>query len=53
MTDLFSPYQLGGLELSNRLVMAPLTRNRAGTGEAPTEFAAEYYATGRGRAHHQ
>ena len=44
MTDLFSPYQLGNLELANRLVMAPLTRNRAGVGEAPTELAAEYYA---------
>ena len=44
MTDLFSPYQLGSLELANRLVMAPLTRNRAGVGEAPTELAAEYYA---------
>ena len=44
MTDLFSPYQLGSLELANRLVMAPLTRNRAGAGEAPTGLAAEYYA---------
>ena len=44
MTDLFSPYQLGSLELANRFVMAPLTRNRAGAGEAPTELAAEYYA---------
>lgn len=44
MTDLFSPYQLGDLTLANRLVMAPLTRNRAGAGESPTELAAEYYA---------
>ncbi len=43
MTDLFAPYQLGPLTLSNRLVMAPLTRNRAGAGEAPTELAATYY----------
>jgi N-ethylmaleimide reductase len=43
VTDLFSPYQLGNLELANRLVMAPLTRNRAGRGEAPTALAAEYY----------
>jgi len=35
MTDLFSPYQLGSLELANRLVMAPLTRNRAGAGRGP------------------
>ena len=44
MTDLFALYQLGPLTLSNRLVMAPLTRNRAGEGEAPTALNAEYYA---------
>ncbi len=44
MIDLFAPFTLGKLELSNRLVMAPLTRNRAGAGESPTELAAEYYA---------
>lgn len=44
MIDLFAPFQLGRLTLANRLVMAPLTRNRAGTGEAPTELAARYYA---------
>ncbi len=43
MTDLFAPFQLGPLTLSNRFVMAPLTRNRAGAGEAPTELAATYY----------
>jgi N-ethylmaleimide reductase len=42
--DLFAPFQLGNLKLTNRLVMAPLTRNRAGIGEAPTELAAKYYA---------
>lgn len=41
---LFSPYQLGIMELTNRIVMAPLTRNRAGKGLVPSEFAAEYYA---------
>jgi N-ethylmaleimide reductase len=44
VTDLFSPYQLGDLTLANRLVMAPMTRNRAGAGESPNELAAEYYA---------
>ena len=44
MTDLFAPYQLGRLQLANRFVMAPLTRNRAGDGEAPTALVAEYYA---------
>ncbi|RYV50915.1 alkene reductase [Pengzhenrongella frigida] len=44
MPNLFEPFTLAGLELTNRLVMAPLTRNRAGAGEAPTALAAEYYA---------
>ena len=42
-TDLFAPYRLGGLELANRFVMAPMTRNRAGAGGAPTALNAEYY----------
>lgn len=46
MTDqiLFSPYMLGSLSLSNRIVLAPLTRNRAGEGFVPSEFAATYYS---------
>lgn len=44
VTTLFSTYDLGGITLSNRIVMAPLTRNRAGAGLVPSEFAAEYYA---------
>ena len=43
-TDLFAPYQLGPFALKNRLVMAPLTRNRAGEGGVPTALNAEYYA---------
>ena len=27
--DLFSPYQLGPIELANRIVMSPMTRSRA------------------------
>jgi N-ethylmaleimide reductase len=42
--DLFSPFQLGPLHLPNRIVMAPMTRNRAGPGNAPTELNATYYA---------
>jgi N-ethylmaleimide reductase len=42
--DLFSPLQLGPYELRNRLVMAPLTRNRAGVDGVPTEIMATYYA---------
>jgi N-ethylmaleimide reductase len=32
------------LKLANRIVMAPLTRNRAGPGLIPGKFALEYYA---------
>ena len=32
---LFSPYRLGDLELSNRLVMSPMTRSRAVEGNVP------------------
>lgn len=42
--NLFSPYQLGNLELPNRIVMAPLTRSRAGQGNVPHELNATYYA---------
>lgn len=40
---LFTPTSLGAIELKNRIVMAPMTRNRAGAGDAPTEMNAEYY----------
>jgi N-ethylmaleimide reductase len=41
---MFEPAQAGALKLANRIVMAPLTRNRAGPGLVPGKFAAEYYA---------
>ena len=41
---LFEPTQVGAWTLANRMVMAPLTRNRAGPGLVPGPFAAEYYA---------
>lgn len=44
MPDLFSPLQLGPCLLPNRVVMAPLTRNRAGRDGVPTRLMAEYYA---------
>ena len=44
MSDLFSPVRLGPYELPNRVVMAPMTRNRAGPGNVPTELNATYYA---------
>ncbi len=44
-TDLFQPVTLGGdLPLTNRIVMAPLTRSRAGKGDVPGAMNAEYYA---------
>ena len=44
-TDLFTPIRLGSLELPNRIVMAPLTRNRAGQpGNVPQPINATYYA---------
>lgn len=41
--NLFSSFQLGRYTLPNRLVMAPLTRNRAGVGNVPVPLNAEYY----------
>jgi len=46
---LFDPVAIGRLELPNRIVMAPMTRNRAGAGNVPTELNALYY---RQRANH-
>ena len=42
MPSLFEPAQAGALRLSNRIVMAPLTRNRA-PDAIPTPLMAEYY----------
>ena len=42
--DLFSLVKLGGIELKNRMVMAPLTRNRAGEGGVPHDLNVTYYA---------
>ena len=43
MGKLFEPLQLGDLHLANRVVMAPMTRNRAGADGVPGELMAEYY----------
>src|ERR1700761_1520406 len=43
-SKLLEPYKLGPVTLSNRFVMAPLTRNRATPpGMVPSPLAAEYY----------
>lgn len=41
--DLFSPVTLGSISLKNRIVMAPLTRNRAGEGGVPQAMNVTYY----------
>jgi 2,4-dienoyl-CoA reductase-like NADH-dependent reductase (Old Yellow Enzyme family) len=41
---LFQPFDLHGLGLPNRIVMAPLTRSRAGAERLPNALMAEYYA---------
>jgi N-ethylmaleimide reductase len=54
MPTLFDPIRIGDIELATRLVMAPLTRNRAGPGQVPTDLMTLYYtqranpATGAG-----
>jgi len=43
MTTLFDPIRFGHIDCSNRIVMAPLTRNRAGPGQVPTALMTTYY----------
>ena len=43
MTDLFSPVKLGSIALSNRMVMAPLTRNRSSMEGVPQDINVTYY----------
>nr|BAF30948.1 putative oxidoreductase [uncultured bacterium] len=43
MTKLFTPVQLGPLNLPNRVVMAPMTRSRA-LGNVPNDLMAQYYS---------
>ena len=44
MTTLFDPIQLGDIPLATRLVMAPLTRNRASPGQVPNELMLTHYS---------
>lgn len=44
MSVLFDPIELGNFKLANRIIMAPLTRARAGQERIPNELMAEYYA---------
>lgn len=43
MVNILSPIRIGPYDLPNRVIMAPMTRSRAGEGNAPTELAATYY----------
>ena len=42
--SLFSPYTMGDIQLENRMVMAPMTRCRAGPGNVPGPLTVTYYA---------
>ena len=44
MNPLFQALELGDLQLRNRIVMAPMTRNRAASDGVPGEAMARYYA---------
>ncbi len=43
MPSLFDPLKLGEISLPNRIIMAPLTRSRAGAGRVPNALMTEYY----------
>lgn len=43
MSDLFEPQRLGDISVRNKIVMAPLTRQRADVHGVPASFAADYY----------
>lgn len=42
-SPLFQSFDLHGIPLKNRIVMAPMTRSRAGKDRIPNELMAEYY----------
>ena len=43
MSSLFNPLRVGALTLTNRIIMAPLTRCRASAGRVPNELMLNYY----------
>jgi N-ethylmaleimide reductase len=43
VVDIFTPYEIGGLPLPNRIVMAPMTRTRATEEGIPTDLMRDYY----------
>ena len=44
LNSLLSSFDLSGLKLKNRVVMAPMTRSRAGVERMPNPLMAKYYA---------
>ena len=42
-SGLFEPLLIGNLHLKNRIVLAPMTRGRAGPARVPNDLMAEYY----------
>ena len=44
MTTLFDPLKIGNIELTNRMVMAPMTRSRADDEGVQPRYVADYYA---------
>ena len=44
MPNLLDPIRVGDLDLPNRVIMAPLTRSRAGAERLPNALMAQYYA---------
>src|SRR5689334_20398278 len=44
MAKLFTPVQVGPYTLQHRVVLAPLTRNRAAENEVPQDLNVEYYS---------
>lgn len=44
MNSLFTQVQVGRYNLSNRMVMAPMTRSRSDDAGVPTELVPAYYA---------
>lgn len=51
MTDLIFPARFGAIELKNRVVMSPLTRNRAGAGNVPSNLLERFRRGGPCQQH--
>ena len=43
MSALFTNLKMGDTEIDNRMVLAPMTRARAGESRIPNDLMAEYY----------